>query len=108
VHVASGSDLNEARSLLLQVAANENEVARSPEPEVLFNSYRENDVELVLRLWLIDSGRFPKTRSALYFAIESSLRKAGIELPVPQREISIHADPDSRVEAVGRMIKDPG
>jgi small-conductance mechanosensitive channel len=92
VNVAFGSDLQKAARILLHVAAEHPEVARSPEPEVLFNSFGENAVELVLRFWLPDAGAFPRVRSDLYFAMDKGLREAGIEVSVPQRLVTLRTD----------------
>ncbi len=94
VQVAYGSDLERVREVLKQVAAEHPAVAAAPAPDVLFQGYRDNSLELWLRLWLPESGDWPAVRSQLYYAIDAALRDAGIEVPFPQRVVHLRDDRD--------------
>ena len=90
VRVAYSSDPDRVRRLLLEVAREHSGVMESPEPDVLLTEFAENSVNFALRVWTQDYTRVPGIlRSELNFAISEKFRQHGIEMPLPQREVSI-------------------
>jgi small-conductance mechanosensitive channel len=61
-------------------------------PVVRFKEYGDNSINFDLLVW-IDVRETPrrKLRSGLYFAIFDELKKAGIEIPFPQRDIHLRS-----------------
>jgi small-conductance mechanosensitive channel len=61
-------------------------------PAVRLVEYGDNSVNFLLLIW-IDVKKTPRrrVRSALYFSIFDKFKKAGIEIPFPQRDIHIRS-----------------
>ncbi|MGB5261936.1 MAG: mechanosensitive ion channel domain-containing protein, partial [Gammaproteobacteria bacterium] len=98
IGVAYGSDVERLRELLLQVAREHPLVIQdgkkvSP-PKVLFRGFGDNSLNFELRAFIRVIDRRLDTLSDLNFAIERTLREAGIQIPFPQRDLHLRsADP---------------
>jgi len=92
VGVSYNSDPEQVRKILQEVAEKEPLVSKKNAPEVRFVEYGDNSINFELLIW-IDVRRTPrrKVRSALYFAIFNEFKKAGIEIPFPQRDVHIRS-----------------
>lgn len=99
IGVAYGSDVEVARDLILGLAQGHPSVLADPAPTVLFTDMGESALHLQLTCFVDDESRGPVIRSDLLFAIHSGLRKAGIEIPFPQRDIRLR-DIDALVKAL--------
>jgi potassium efflux system protein len=89
VGVAYGSDVEQALALLRR-AAQENElVLKQPAPAASFLRFGESALELELTCMCPDADAMGPIRHSLLLAIDRSFREAGIEGPVPQREVRI-------------------
>jgi small-conductance mechanosensitive channel len=90
VGVAYGSDPEQVRALLLQVAQRTERVVAEPPPAVLFAGFGASSLDFSVRVW----ARFddsPGVRSALGLAIHAALRDAGIEIPFPQQDLRLRS-----------------
>jgi small-conductance mechanosensitive channel len=92
VGVSYAADPQKVQDILLAAAEQESMVAKFRKPEVRFTAYGDNSINFELLIW-IDVRRTARraVRSALYFAIFEELKKAGIEIPFPQRDIHIRS-----------------
>ncbi|MBK9308197.1 MAG: mechanosensitive ion channel family protein [Nitrospira sp.] len=90
VGVSYGSDPEQVRSVLLEVARAHPGVLKEPGPSVLFDSFGDSALNFVLRVWTRDFSTVPGVlRSELYFAISRAFKEQGIEIPFPQRDLHI-------------------
>ncbi len=89
IGVAYGSDVNKVRDILLQCAADHGEVLQNPAPFVLFLDFGDSALMFDLRCFVPDVNRRLRISSDLRFAVDEAFRKAGIEIPFPQRDIHI-------------------
>jgi len=89
VGVAYGSDVEKVRDLLIEVAKENNKVAKSKKPSVLFNNFGDSSLEFVLRFSTNQSFILPIIKSELRFAIDKKFRENNIQIPFPQRDIHI-------------------
>lgn len=89
--VAYGTDTKLVQEVLIDVAHGERTVLDSPEPEVRFESFGESCLEFSLLVWISDPLEDRRIASRLRFAIDAAFRKAGIEIPFPQRELRIRS-----------------
>jgi small-conductance mechanosensitive channel len=92
VGVAYGTDIEKVRTVLLQVAADEPDVLKSPEPEVFFVGYGDSAINLELAVWssiMLDKPM--RFRSRLYYAIHKTLESNKIEIPFPQRDLHLRS-----------------
>jgi len=92
VGVSYNADPKQVEKILLAVAEKEPLVAKFQNPAVRFIAYGDSSINFELLIW-IDVRVTPRrqVRSALYFEIFEELRKAGIEIPFPQRDIHIRS-----------------
>lgn len=92
VGVAYGSDLRKIESILLEVAAAEEDVLNDPPPVVRFIEFGDSALNLELRAWSSSAvTRRGKLVSALNFAIYDRFNAEGIEIPFPQRDLHIRS-----------------
>lgn len=92
VSVAYGSDARQVERLLLEVAANDPDVLKDPEPRVFFTAFGDDGLLFELRAWsssLID--RKGRLISQLNFAIYDRFQREGIEFPFPQRDLHLRS-----------------
>ncbi|MGD2097874.1 MAG: mechanosensitive ion channel [Desulfobacterales bacterium] len=92
VGVSYAADPQKVQEILVAVAEQEPMVTKFRKPEVRFTAYGDNSINFELLIW-IDVRKTARraVRSALYFKIFEELRKAGIEIPFPQRDIHIRS-----------------
>ena len=92
VGVSYNADPRVVEKIMLDAASAEPLVADHQPPVVRFVEYADNSINFELLFW-IDVRETPrrKVRSALYFAIFDELKKAGIEIPYPQRDLHIRS-----------------
>lgn len=92
VGVSYNADPRQVERILLEVAQKEPLVSKYRQPVVRFIAYGDSSINFELLIW-IDVRQTPRrqVRSALYFAIFEELKKAGIEIPFPQRDIHIRS-----------------
>jgi small-conductance mechanosensitive channel len=92
VGVSYDADPRVVEKILLDVASKEPMVTDYQKPAVRFVEYGDNSINFDLLVW-IDVRETPrrKLRSALYFTIFDELKKAGIEIPYPQRDLHIRS-----------------
>lgn len=90
VGVSYGADPRKVEEIMLHVAGEEPLVSDYEKPVVRFIEYADNSINFELLIW-IDVREVPrrKVRSSLYFSLFEAFKKAGIEIPFPQRDIHI-------------------
>lgn len=93
ISVAYGTELARARRVLLAVAREHPLVLAEPYPDVQVRAFGENALELMLLVWTREPWRQRRIRSDLYFRIDPALRRHGIQVPFPQRDLRL-GDPD--------------
>lgn len=104
IHVPVGvsyrSDPHEVERLLLEVAASEADVLKTPEPRVTFNRFGDSALEFELRVWTDSMSQNPEAfRSRINFAIWNQFKSHGIEIPFPQRDLNFKAPLQVQVQS---------
>jgi small-conductance mechanosensitive channel len=88
VGVAYGSDVEKLKSALLEVAAENANVLKTPPPTVYFVNFGDSSLQFELGVWTEAMTHAPRRfRSELNFAIERKLRENKIEMPFPQLDV---------------------
>jgi small-conductance mechanosensitive channel len=87
VAAAYGTDTDLVRRVLLEVGAADPLVLRSPPPEVRLDAFGDSALEFALLVWIPDPREDLRASSRLRFAIDAGFRRAGIEIPFPQRVV---------------------
>ncbi len=102
--VAYGSPVARVREALLEVARAHPDVLDDPEPEVDLERFGESALEFELEVWIKDPRRQNKLRSELNYGIEAALRRRGIDIPFPQRDLHLRSTQfDRLVDLWSRM-----
>lgn len=92
VGVSYNADPQKVQEILLAVAEKEPLVEKRHKPEVRFAAYADSSLNFELLIWInVRKTARRKARSALYFEIFEAFKKAGIEIPFPQRDIHIRS-----------------
>lgn len=90
VGVAYGSDVDQVRALLLELALACPEFAAEPEPRVRFRSLGESSLDFELLGWIAEPALRGRVLDDLYTQIYKRLNTAGIEIPYPKRDVYLH------------------
>jgi potassium efflux system protein len=89
VGVAYDSDVDEVRDILMSVACDHPQVLQTPAPSVFLLAFGDNALEFELRCIVSNVQYALVVKSDLHFAVLHRFRKAGIEIPYPQREVRV-------------------
>ncbi len=94
--VAYGSDKEVVRQAALEAAHNTPHTLKSKhgrEPEVWLTNFGDSSLDFELVVWVLPQSvkRPQKVRAAYYWELETALRKYGIEIPFPQRDVHIRS-----------------
>lgn len=89
VGIAYGSDVQKAMTLLKEAGEENEAVLKDPEPSVIFESFGDNTLNLVLRCFVgTQDDRMPAL-TALHEAIDRKFNEAGIVIAFPQRDVHL-------------------
>jgi potassium efflux system protein len=86
VTVARGVAPERVLNLLSDVARSSPQVEKDPAPVALFRGFGESGLNFELQYWLQVKTRL-EVESSVALAVAAELRKAGIEVPIPQRDL---------------------
>jgi hypothetical protein len=92
VGVAYGSDIARVHTALLEAAQSHVAVLPDPRPEVHLLGFGDSALAFELLVWSKDPPGHARLKSDLYHHIEANLRRAGIDIPFPQR--TLHVSPN--------------
>jgi potassium-dependent mechanosensitive channel len=105
--VAYGTDKELVRKAGLEAAASvEHTLTGQPrwEPQVWLVGFGDNSLNFELVVWLTPTAvKRPAAVNAAYcWTLETTLRRHGIEIPFPQRDLHIHTGAPLRIDGAGR------
>ena len=87
VRAPFGSDTQLVKTLLLECAAEQKGILKSPEPFVLLEEFAESAHLFGLYFYIEDSFVDPKIKSELRFKIDAKFKEHHINIPFPQRDV---------------------
>jgi small-conductance mechanosensitive channel len=94
VGVSYDADPREVEKILLDVAGREPLISKAMKPAVRFVEYGDSSLNFQLLIWMdVKKHARRMVRSNLYFAIFDEFKKAGIEIPFPQRDLHVRSYP---------------
>lgn len=93
VGVAYGSDVEQVRQVLLNVAAQHPNILKDPQPSVVLEQFADSSLNFTLRAFLPALDKRLATIHELNAAIYQALQKHQIEIPFPQRDINLRNIP---------------
>lgn len=89
ISVPYGSDIEEIRSLLLELAVGQPEILRSPAPQALLMGQGESSLKFELRFSVRNPDLSLPLQDRLNTLVNKALTARGIGIPLPQRELHI-------------------
>jgi potassium efflux system protein len=89
--VAYGTDPDRVIDLLLTAVRDRRGVLQAPQPVALFQGFGDSSLEFVVRFWTAEFDRWSQVSSDVRAAIYEAVRKAGIEIPFPQRDLHVRS-----------------
>jgi potassium efflux system protein len=101
VGVAYGTDADLVQKILLDTAKGHPDVLESPPPHAIFDGFGDSSLNFVLRCCLPSLDKRLPTMHYLHAEIQRRLKKAGIDIPFPQRDLHIRSD-DTRGNGASR------
>jgi potassium efflux system protein len=110
VGIAYGSDVELARSLLLQAARDTDLVLADPAPTAILRRFGESTLDFDLRVFLPNPDVAPQVGDQLHARIDAAFRAHGIEIAFPQQDVHIRSadglrDKLPRAERVAEAIR---
>jgi small-conductance mechanosensitive channel len=90
VSVAYGSDIDLVERILLEVASENENVLKEPEPRVRFRAFGDSALNFELLCWAKEPALRGRTIHELNSAIYKRFNKEGIRIPFPQRDVHIY------------------
>jgi small-conductance mechanosensitive channel len=98
VGVSYDTDLEQARELMLQAAADTKRVLPDPKPSCYLKGFGDNAINLELRVWINDpQNGLGSVRSNLNWGIWRRFKAHGIDMPFPQRDVHVKSMPDTKL-----------
>ncbi len=90
IGVAYGTDLEEARNLILQASTEHPRCSQKTPPEVFLENFGDSSINFSLYFWVDDiiEGR-KRPRSDVLFSIWRKFKEHDIQIPYPQRDLHI-------------------
>ena len=95
VGVAYGSDIDQVREILMQIASSEPLVVTSPEPRIRFRQFGESSLDFELLCWIEEPELRGRTLDKLNDAVYKQFNKNGIEIPYNKQDIYIKEMPNN-------------
>lgn len=91
VGVSYNSDLDTVLRCLKEVAEENENVLKTPEPVVHLIEFGDSSWNMILRCWIPDPKKHQAIRSALNCAIVRKFRENEVEIPFPQRDLHVRS-----------------
>jgi small-conductance mechanosensitive channel len=93
VGVAYGSDLDKVKSVLMDVAGSQPEVCKAPVPRVRFRTFGDSSLDHELLCWVDKPVLRGRVTHLLNTAVYKRFIEEGIDIPFPQRDVTIKTGP---------------
>ena len=88
IGVSYDSDVNKVSELLKQIASEQEAVFKDPAPRVIFTAFGDSSLDFQLFVWSnVDD--ILTIKDEINTRIYNEFKKNGIEIPFPQRDVSI-------------------
>jgi len=104
VGIAYDSDTDRVQSALLEAARSHPDVLIRPAPQVWFQGFGDSALNFELMVWTGEPKKQFRVKSDLYYRIEASLRRYGISVPFPQRDLHLRSPHLEELAASWRQL----
>lgn len=90
--VAYGSDLNEVKTILIEVLMQHELVLKNPAPMVWVTKFNDSSIDFAVKYWVPHFNFGNDVRNDLIIAIDVAFKANGIEIPFPQQDLHIRSN----------------
>lgn len=90
---AYGSDIAQVEQILLEVAAAEEELCKTPVPVVRFRGFGDSSLDFELMVWIENPGDRGRILHQIYGAVYREFARNAVEIPYPKRDLYIKEMP---------------
>ncbi|CAM2752433.1 Mechanosensitive ion channel [Flavobacterium succinicans] len=87
--VAYGSDLNEVKTILIEILMQHELVLKNPAPMVWVTKFNDSSIDFAVKYWVPHFNFGNDVRNDLIIAIDVAFKANGIEIPFPQQDLHI-------------------
>lgn len=106
VGVAYGTDPDKVLKVLKDTIKSNPNIMDTPEPMILFREFGDSSLNFDVRFWTADSTTWLELQSDVTIAINNAFKKAGIEIPFPQRDLHLRSmDKNIISEVTKKQVK---
>ncbi len=89
--VAYSSNIRQVHTAVMEVASAHPSVLRYPQPRLRFLGFGDSSLDFDALVWIRDPRLQFDIKSDLYYMLEANFRRHNIEIPFPQRDLTIRA-----------------
>ena len=93
VGVAYGSDIDQVKAILMDIAENDEDVCAAPEPRVRFREFGGSSLDLELLCWVDEPVLRGRIVDVLNTAIYKRFNQEGVEIPYSKHDVYIREMP---------------
>lgn len=94
VGVAYGSDIDQVKQVLMQAAADEEEICADPEPRVRFRNFGGSSLDFELLGWVNEPVLRGRVLDSLYGSVYKRFQQENIEIPYSKQDLYIKELPE--------------
>jgi small-conductance mechanosensitive channel len=98
------ADARKVRGLLLEVAGQHPEVMRNPNPLVFHVGFADGLLHMELMAFIRDVDKVKSVTSDLWFEIEDTFRREGIEIPSGLKDFRVVLDEDQLLQIAPKIV----
>ncbi len=100
-----GADPRRTAELLVEIARSVDGVSFSPAPNAIMTGMTAGALEFSVRAWTKDFADWVQVRSELAMKIRDGLAEAGIEVPLPQRDLHLRSVSSDAASGLRRNLE---
>jgi potassium-dependent mechanosensitive channel len=89
VGVSYDSDPRQVRDILERITTSHGLIMKDPAPAVLFTGFGDSSLDFDVNFWIEDISNALRVVNDVHFMIFSEFKKAGVEIPFPQRDLHL-------------------
>lgn len=105
VSTVFGADPRRTVELLQTIARSVNGVSFSPAPQAIVTGLTAGAIDFSLRAWTTEFADWIQVRSELAMKVRDGLAEAGIEVPLPQRDLHLRSVNEAAARGLGEAIE---
>jgi small conductance mechanosensitive channel len=88
IGISYADDPQKAVEVIRQVLADEEEVAKTPQPLVGIDDFADSSINIGMRYW-VPTIKYFETKYRINMSIHLALQQAAITIPFPQRDVHL-------------------